>query len=347
MIITKRNKNKNNKNKDNKQFLNKKRFITCHSYVQSEINMLMHVADTFGFKVNTFTHILEGYKVADKMKAHGVAASTFSDWWAYKMEVQDAMAYNAAIMQKVGLIVAINSDDAEMKEMAKLELPELETKKEELEKQHTTLTDSITKKEKEIFIARNAITSLQQTQKDCTDQVAQLEAKLLRAQSDEQALNDKYKTENGDLQKKISDLNAQIANLTSTHTGDTDKQKEEVQKLVAQLTALQKAKDDSDKTCRDEQTQLQREKDDINAKLETNKKDITILNEKINTLNGEVSSQKTINKTLQDDITAVIPSFQHVPKAIYDSLNDCTDIRQLRLFKDYSLFILSKRKSDI
>lgn len=96
------------------EILNKKRFITCHSYVQSEINMLIHVADTFGFKVNTFTHILEGYKVADKMKAHGVAASTFSDWWAYKMEVQDAMAYNAAIMQKVGLIVAINSDDAEM-----------------------------------------------------------------------------------------------------------------------------------------------------------------------------------------------------------------------------------------
>ncbi|CAN5723220.1 amidohydrolase family protein [soil metagenome] len=96
------------------EILNNKRFITCHSYVQSEINMLIHVADTFGFKVNTFTHILEGYKVADKMKAHGVAASTFSDWWAYKMEVQDAMAYNAAIMQKVGLIVAINSDDAEM-----------------------------------------------------------------------------------------------------------------------------------------------------------------------------------------------------------------------------------------
>lgn len=96
------------------EILNKKRFITCHSYVQSEINMLMHVADTFGFRVNTFTHILEGYKVADKMKAHGAAASTFSDWWAYKMEVQDAMAYNAALMQKVGLIVAINSDDAEM-----------------------------------------------------------------------------------------------------------------------------------------------------------------------------------------------------------------------------------------
>jgi len=64
--------------------------------------------------VNTFTHILEGYKVADKMKKHGSFASTFSDWWAYKMEVEDAIPYNAAIMQKVGLTVAINSDDAEM-----------------------------------------------------------------------------------------------------------------------------------------------------------------------------------------------------------------------------------------
>jgi imidazolonepropionase-like amidohydrolase len=96
------------------EILNHKRFITCHSYVQSEINMLMHVADSFGFKVNTFTHILEGYKVADKMKARGAYASTFSDWWAYKSEVQDAIPYNAAIMQKVGLIVAVNSDDAEM-----------------------------------------------------------------------------------------------------------------------------------------------------------------------------------------------------------------------------------------
>ncbi len=97
------------------EILNKKRFITCHSYVQSEINMLMKVAEKFNFKINTFTHILEGYKVADKMKAHEVlGVSTFSDWWAYKMEVQDAMAYNASIMQKMGLTVAINSDDAEM-----------------------------------------------------------------------------------------------------------------------------------------------------------------------------------------------------------------------------------------
>lgn len=90
------------------------RKITCHSYVQSEINMLMHVADSFGFHVNTFTHILEGYKVADKMKIHGVGASTFADWWAYKFEVKDAIPFNAALMQQMNLVVAINSDDAEM-----------------------------------------------------------------------------------------------------------------------------------------------------------------------------------------------------------------------------------------
>lgn len=95
------------------EILEHKRFITCHSYVQSEITALMRVADKFGFTVNTFTHILEGYKVADKLKAHGSNGSTFSDWWAYKMEVQDAIPYNAAIMTKEGLNVCINSDDAE------------------------------------------------------------------------------------------------------------------------------------------------------------------------------------------------------------------------------------------
>ncbi|GGB04743.1 periplasmic amidohydrolase [Puia dinghuensis] len=95
------------------EILEHKRFITCHSYVQSEITALMRVADKFGFTVNTYTHILEGYKVADKMKQHGSNASTFSDWWAYKTEVQDAIAYNATIMQKVGLNVCINSDDPE------------------------------------------------------------------------------------------------------------------------------------------------------------------------------------------------------------------------------------------
>lgn len=93
---------------------NGERFISCHSYVQSEINMLMKVADSMGFTVNTFTHILEGYKLADKMAKHGAGGSTFSDWWAYKMEVKDAIPYNANLMQEQGVVVAINSDDAEM-----------------------------------------------------------------------------------------------------------------------------------------------------------------------------------------------------------------------------------------
>lgn len=96
------------------EIINKERFITCHSYVESEILMLMNVTEKFNFRVNTFTHILEGYKVADKMKEHGVGASTFSDWWAYKFEVNDAIPFNGPIMHNQGLVVAYNSDDAEM-----------------------------------------------------------------------------------------------------------------------------------------------------------------------------------------------------------------------------------------
>ena len=96
------------------EILKSKRYITCHSYVQSEINMFMKIAEKFNFKVNTFTHILEGYKVADKMKTHGANASTFSDWWGYKEEVREAIPYNAAILLKSGVNTAINSDDAEM-----------------------------------------------------------------------------------------------------------------------------------------------------------------------------------------------------------------------------------------
>lgn len=96
------------------EVVNHDRFVSCHSYVQSEINMLMHVADDFGFNINTFTHILEGYKLADKMKAHGVGGSTFSDWWAYKWEVNYAIPYNATLMNNAGVVTAINSDSAEM-----------------------------------------------------------------------------------------------------------------------------------------------------------------------------------------------------------------------------------------
>ncbi len=96
------------------EIINGKRFITCHSYRQSEINMLMKMAEKHGFRINTFTHILEGYKVADKMREHGANASTFSDWWAYKYEVYEAIPYNGALMHEQGINVAFNSDDAEM-----------------------------------------------------------------------------------------------------------------------------------------------------------------------------------------------------------------------------------------
>ncbi|MEZ4985216.1 MAG: amidohydrolase [Saprospiraceae bacterium] len=96
------------------EILQGKRFITCHSYQQGEINMLMKLADRFGFRVNTFTHILEGYKVADKMAAHGAGGSSFADWWVYKFEVIEAIPHNGAIMHEQGVTVAFNSDDAEM-----------------------------------------------------------------------------------------------------------------------------------------------------------------------------------------------------------------------------------------
>lgn len=96
------------------EILRGERFITCHSYVQAEVLMLMRLADSLGFRVNTFTHILEGYKVADKIRQHGASASTFSDWWAYKFEVYDAIPYNAALLHDAGVNVCINSDDAEM-----------------------------------------------------------------------------------------------------------------------------------------------------------------------------------------------------------------------------------------
>ncbi|MGC1107727.1 MAG: amidohydrolase family protein [Candidatus Acidiferrales bacterium] len=93
------------------EVLEGKRYIHCHSYVSDEILMLMRVANEMGFKVRTFQHVLEGYKVADEMVANGAYGSTFSDWWAYKMEAYEAIPYNAALMTRRGVIVSVNSDD--------------------------------------------------------------------------------------------------------------------------------------------------------------------------------------------------------------------------------------------
>ena len=95
------------------EILEGKRLVHAHSYRADEILMLIRLADELGFKIATFQHVLEGYKVADEIAAHGAGASTFSDWWAYKVEAEDAIPYNAAIMHKRGVLVSINSDSAE------------------------------------------------------------------------------------------------------------------------------------------------------------------------------------------------------------------------------------------
>jgi imidazolonepropionase-like amidohydrolase len=95
------------------EVLEGERLVHAHSYRADEILQLMRLAEEFGFRVATFQHVLEGYKVADEIAAHGAGASTFSDWWAYKMEAYDAVPYNAALMTNRGVIVSINSDSEE------------------------------------------------------------------------------------------------------------------------------------------------------------------------------------------------------------------------------------------
>ena len=95
------------------EVLEGKRYVHCHSYVSDEILMLIRVSHEFGFKVRTFQHVLEGYKVADELAKEGIGASTFSDWWSYKLEAYDAIPYNAALMTQKGVVVSVNSDDAE------------------------------------------------------------------------------------------------------------------------------------------------------------------------------------------------------------------------------------------
>ena len=95
------------------QVLRGERLPFVHAYRADEMLMMMRVADEFGFKVNSFEHALEAYKIANELAAHGAVASTFSDWWAYKVEAYDAIPYNAALLTRKGVLVSINSDSAE------------------------------------------------------------------------------------------------------------------------------------------------------------------------------------------------------------------------------------------
>jgi len=95
------------------EILKGERLIHSHSYRADEILQLIRLAEEFGVTIGTFQHVLEGYKVADEIAAHGAGASTFSDWWAYKVEAYDAIPYNAALMTERGVLVSINSDSGE------------------------------------------------------------------------------------------------------------------------------------------------------------------------------------------------------------------------------------------
>jgi len=96
------------------EILDGTRWIHCHSYRQDEILALIRVLDEYGITIGTFQHIMEGYKVADAIAKHGGMASAFSDWWAYKVEVYDAIPFGGAIMHNAGIVVSFNSDDGEL-----------------------------------------------------------------------------------------------------------------------------------------------------------------------------------------------------------------------------------------
>ena len=103
------------------EILQGKRWVHCHSYRQDEILSFLRTMDSFGVKVGTLQHVLEGYKVADEIAKHGAGASTFSDWWAYKFEVYDAIPYNGSLMRERGVIVSFNSDSSDLSRRLYLE----------------------------------------------------------------------------------------------------------------------------------------------------------------------------------------------------------------------------------
>ena len=96
------------------EILQGKRMVHSHCYRDDEILMLLNLSDELGFHVQTLQHVLEGYKVAKEIAAHKTGGSTFSDWWAYKLEAYDAIPHNAALMASRGVLVSLNSDSDEL-----------------------------------------------------------------------------------------------------------------------------------------------------------------------------------------------------------------------------------------
>jgi imidazolonepropionase-like amidohydrolase len=96
------------------EIFGREREVHIHAYRQDEILAFVRLAQEFELKVAAFQHVLEGYKVADAIASIGAGASMFSDWWAYKAEVWDAIPYNGVLMRDAGVVVSFNSDDDEL-----------------------------------------------------------------------------------------------------------------------------------------------------------------------------------------------------------------------------------------
>ena len=103
------------------QIITGERWIHCHSYRQDEILAFMRTMEKFGVRVGTLQHVLEGYKVADEIAAHGAGGSCFADWWAYKYEVIDAIPYAGSLMHERGVVVSFNSDSSDLARRLNLE----------------------------------------------------------------------------------------------------------------------------------------------------------------------------------------------------------------------------------
>lgn len=103
------------------EVLSGRRLVHSHAYRQDEMLALLRLAESFGVRIATFQHALEGYKIADELASHGAAASTFSDWWAYKLEAYDAIPFNGALMLERGVAVSFNSDSSELARRMNLE----------------------------------------------------------------------------------------------------------------------------------------------------------------------------------------------------------------------------------
>lgn len=83
-----------------------------HCYRADEMALVLDMAKEFGYKVSTFHHAVEAYKIGDLLKENGVCSAIWADWYGFKMESYDGIPENAALLAQAGACVVVHSDDA-------------------------------------------------------------------------------------------------------------------------------------------------------------------------------------------------------------------------------------------